>query len=121
MGDSTRRLAERYPAHQVLGVDQSIDRLTRSRGALPGNALLLRGDLVDSVREVTTGRALTIATGLVYGVVILGAAVTISCKCPGMCCCVTQPVCSHTGTAKAATRRCSIARLFRANQPGKQG
>lgn len=34
-------------------------------------------DLVDSVREVTTGRALTVATALVYGIVIAGAATAI--------------------------------------------
>ena len=32
-------------------------------------------DLVDSVREVTTGRALTLATALVYGIVLAGAAI----------------------------------------------
>lgn len=47
VGDSTRALAAAFPTHQVLGVDQSADRLARQRGVVPDNALLLRADLVD--------------------------------------------------------------------------
>jgi hypothetical protein len=39
-------LAERFPGHFVLGVDQSADRLSRAP-ALPSNALLLRADMAD--------------------------------------------------------------------------
>jgi tRNA (guanine-N7-)-methyltransferase len=46
VGESTRHLAARFPDHFVLGVDQSADRLARAP-ALPGNALLLRADMVD--------------------------------------------------------------------------
>jgi tRNA (guanine-N7-)-methyltransferase len=48
VGWSTQRLAERYPDHFVLGIDQSLDRLNRGKPQpLPANALLLRADLVD--------------------------------------------------------------------------
>jgi tRNA (guanine-N7-)-methyltransferase len=48
VGWSTQRLAERFPEHFVLGVDQSLDRLARGKPAeMPENALLLRADLVD--------------------------------------------------------------------------
>jgi len=47
VGLSTRRLAERFPDHAVIGVDRSADRLSRDHGALPDNALLVRADLVD--------------------------------------------------------------------------
>ena len=48
VGWSTLRLAEAFPDHFVLGVDQSSDRLGRGRPqALPANAMLLRADLVD--------------------------------------------------------------------------
>jgi tRNA (guanine-N7-)-methyltransferase len=48
VGWSTQRLAERYPDHFVLGIDQSLDRLNRGKPLpLPANALLLRADLVD--------------------------------------------------------------------------
>lgn len=47
VGLSTRQLAERHPAHAVIGVDRSADRLSRDHGALPDNALLVRADLVD--------------------------------------------------------------------------
>lgn len=46
-GDSTRMLATRYPAHLVIGVDRSADRLSRHRADTPENCLLLRADLVD--------------------------------------------------------------------------
>lgn len=47
VGLSTRRLAEQFPDHAVIGIDRSDDRLTRSRGRLPANARLVRADLVD--------------------------------------------------------------------------
>ena len=48
VGDSTRRLALRFPDARVVGIDKSSDRLGRQREApLPENALLLRADLVD--------------------------------------------------------------------------
>ncbi|MDR5868333.1 tRNA (guanine(46)-N(7))-methyltransferase TrmB [Halomonas koreensis] len=47
VGRSTRRLAEAHPEAAVIGVDRSADRLSRDHGALPGNARLVRADLVD--------------------------------------------------------------------------
>ncbi len=50
VGLSTLRLATRFPAHFVLGVDQSADRLSRALrwdGERPSNCLTLRADLVD--------------------------------------------------------------------------
>ncbi|WP_245550186.1 tRNA (guanine(46)-N(7))-methyltransferase TrmB [Vreelandella jeotgali] len=47
VGLSTRRLAAAYPGHAVIGVDRSADRLGREIGAVPDNALLVQGDLVD--------------------------------------------------------------------------
>ncbi|MAY70024.1 MAG: SAM-dependent methyltransferase [Halomonas sp.] len=47
VGLSTRKLAERFPEHCVIGVDRSADRLSRDHGRLPDNALLVRADLVD--------------------------------------------------------------------------
>lgn len=48
VGWSTQRLAERYPDHFVIGIDQSLDRLNRGKPRpLPANTLLLRADLVD--------------------------------------------------------------------------
>lgn len=47
VGLSTRRLAEQFPDHAVIGIDRSDDRLTRSHGELPANARLVRADLVD--------------------------------------------------------------------------
>ncbi|AXY44026.1 methyltransferase domain-containing protein [Halomonas sp. JS92-SW72] len=47
VGLSTRRLAERFANHAVIGVDRSESRLTREHGPLPNNALLVRADLVD--------------------------------------------------------------------------
>ncbi len=50
VGLSTLRLATRFPAHFVLGVDQSADRLSRAlrwEGERPANCLTLRADLVD--------------------------------------------------------------------------
>jgi tRNA (guanine-N7-)-methyltransferase len=50
VGMSTLRLAARFPAHFVLGIDQSADRLSRTLhwpGERPANCLLLRADLID--------------------------------------------------------------------------
>lgn len=48
VGWSTQRLAERYPDHFVIGVDQSVERISRGRPLpMPKNALLIRADLVD--------------------------------------------------------------------------
>lgn len=47
VGLSTRRLAQQYPDHAVIGVDRSEQRLSRDHGELPANALLVRADLVD--------------------------------------------------------------------------
>ncbi len=48
VGWSTLRIAERYPDHFVLGVDQSSDRLERGKPTvLPANGRLVRADLVD--------------------------------------------------------------------------
>lgn len=48
VGWSTLRLAEQFPDCFVLGVDQSLDRLTRGKPvALPDNAAFVRADLVD--------------------------------------------------------------------------
>lgn len=48
VGWSTLRLAEEFPGHFVLGVDQSLDRLNRGKPLpLPANAAFVRADLVD--------------------------------------------------------------------------
>lgn len=47
VGLSTRRLAQRFPDSQVIGIDRSADRLSRDHGEPPANALLVRADLVD--------------------------------------------------------------------------
>ncbi len=48
VGWSTLRIAEQFPDHFVLGVDQSSDRIGRGKPmAMPANALLVRADLVD--------------------------------------------------------------------------
>ncbi|HET8792046.1 MAG TPA: methyltransferase domain-containing protein [Modicisalibacter sp.] len=47
VGLSTRHLAERHTNCAVIGIDRSADRLSRDHGALPGNALLVRADLID--------------------------------------------------------------------------
>lgn len=48
VGWSTLRIAEQYPDHFVIGVDQSIDRISRGKPlALPANAVFARADLVD--------------------------------------------------------------------------
>ncbi len=48
VGWSTLRLAEAFPEHFVIGVDQSSDRIGRGKPLpVPANALLVRADLVD--------------------------------------------------------------------------
>lgn len=50
VGLSTLHLAQQFPDHFVIGVDQSADRLARQvhwPGALPDNCLRIRADLVD--------------------------------------------------------------------------
>lgn len=48
VGWSTLRIAEQFPDHFVLGVDQSSDRIGRGKPMqLPANAALIRADLVD--------------------------------------------------------------------------
>lgn len=48
VGWSTLNIAQQFPEHFVLGVDQSIDRLARGKPMeLPANAALIRADLVD--------------------------------------------------------------------------
>ncbi len=48
VGWSTLQLAGAYPDHFVLGVDQSLDRLSRGKPLpLPANAAFVRADLVD--------------------------------------------------------------------------
>jgi tRNA (guanine-N7-)-methyltransferase len=48
VGWSTLHLAEQFPEHFVLGVDQSLDRLSRGKPLpVPANAVLIRADLVD--------------------------------------------------------------------------
>jgi len=48
VGWSTQRIAESYPDHFVLGVDQSLDRISRGKPLpMPANVLLVRADLVD--------------------------------------------------------------------------
>ncbi|OZB75653.1 MAG: SAM-dependent methyltransferase, partial [Halothiobacillus sp. 13-55-115] len=46
-GDSSRALAEMFPAHQIIGVDRSAHRLSRQRQHTPDNCLLVRADLLD--------------------------------------------------------------------------
>lgn len=50
VGLSTLHLAQQFPDHFVIGVDQSADRTSRNtewRGAVPANHLRLRADLID--------------------------------------------------------------------------
>ena len=50
VGLSTLHLAQQFPDHFVIGVDQSADRIARNvqwPGTLPANCLRLRADLVD--------------------------------------------------------------------------
>lgn len=43
-GHSSATLAQRYPEHLVVGIDQSAHRLTRHPDTLPDNCLLLRAE-----------------------------------------------------------------------------
>lgn len=50
VGLSTHYLAQQFPAHFVIGIDQSEDRLARGTGwsqPVPPNMLLVRADLID--------------------------------------------------------------------------
>jgi tRNA (guanine-N7-)-methyltransferase len=48
VGWSTQRIAAAFPDHFVVGVDRSVDRITRGKPLpLPENAVLIRADLVD--------------------------------------------------------------------------
>ena len=48
VGWSTQRIAETFPDHFVLGIDQSLDRISRGKPLpMPANAVLIRADLVD--------------------------------------------------------------------------
>ena len=48
VGWSTLNIAQSFPEHFVIGVDQSIDRLARGKSMeMPANAVLIRADLVD--------------------------------------------------------------------------
>jgi tRNA (guanine-N7-)-methyltransferase len=50
VGLSTLRLAQRFPDHFVIGIDQSADRIARNTawsGPLPQNCIRLRADLID--------------------------------------------------------------------------
>lgn len=61
VGWSTLRLAEAFPGHFVIGVDQSGDRIARGKpAALPANAVLLRADLVD-VWRLLAGQGIRLA------------------------------------------------------------
>lgn len=47
-GDSSRNLAQVHPDHFIIGIDKSLNRLSRVRSRLePENLALLRGDLMD--------------------------------------------------------------------------
>lgn len=56
VGESTLRLATRYPEHFVIGVDQSESRIVRGKdwweGAWPENFVWVRADLVDFWRQL---------------------------------------------------------------------
>ncbi len=48
VGWSTLRIAADFPGHFVIGVDQSLDRISRGKPLpVPANAVLVRADLVD--------------------------------------------------------------------------
>ena len=55
VGWSTLRIAEQYPDHFAIGVDQSFDRISRGKPlTLPANAVFARADLVDFWRLLQT-------------------------------------------------------------------
>lgn len=57
VGWSTQRIAESYPDHFVIGVDQSLDRISRGKPLpMPANARLIRADLVDFWRLLAEGK-----------------------------------------------------------------
>lgn len=55
-GDSSRALAEMFPAHQIIGIDRSAHRLSRQRQHTPENCLLVRADLLDFWRLAVQAR-----------------------------------------------------------------
>lgn len=53
-GDSSRRLAQHYPGHWIVGIDKSAHRLDKERQmAEPDNLILVRADLNDFYRLAT--------------------------------------------------------------------
>ena len=55
VGRSTQILANKYPEHWVIGIDQSVHRLSKAeRQELPVNMLLIRANLVDFWRLAET-------------------------------------------------------------------
>ncbi|MBS1140903.1 MAG: SAM-dependent methyltransferase [Proteobacteria bacterium] len=57
VGWSAQRIAESYPDHFVIGVDQSLDRISRGKPLpMPANARLIRADLVDFWRLLAEGK-----------------------------------------------------------------
>lgn len=53
---STIHLAQRFPDHQVIGVDKSAHRLQRPPAEVPENALLVRADVDDFWRLAQTAQ-----------------------------------------------------------------
>ena len=56
VGESSRALAQAYPGHYVIGVDQSASRLGKNTASLPPNLDLVRADLVDYWRLLCDAR-----------------------------------------------------------------
>lgn len=59
VGLSTHHLAQQFPTHFVIGIDQSADRLARGADwsqPVPSNMLLVRADLVDYWRLLDAAR-----------------------------------------------------------------
>lgn len=57
VGWSTLRIAQDFPDHFVIGVDQSLDRLARGKPqVMPENARLIRADLVDFWRLLVAAK-----------------------------------------------------------------
>lgn len=51
VGDSSRKLAQQYPDHWIIGVDKSESRIMRERsGGMAENLILMRADLNDFYR-----------------------------------------------------------------------
>ncbi len=56
IGESSRALAQAFPGHYVIGVDQSALRLSKNTASLPLNLDLVRADLVDYWRLLCDAR-----------------------------------------------------------------